>query len=424
MTIHGAKGLEADVVCVADLGRSRGNGEKPYLLCEDGQLGVCVPQPDGSFSAALDYVELRDRLRASETAEEDRILYVAMTRARKRLVLSGGVDLDRWPAETRSAAPISWLGPALVPDIDARLLAAPVSETDSGVRLVRNATTAVRDARPARTRVPTRAWAARGAAVQTGFPPRELSYSSLSDYSRCGYRYYLERVLRMPALPEGRAADGLSARDRGTLAHALLERLDFSVPRVPSVDDVARMLGLAPSPAEVEELRGLIAGFAASSLCERLAAAGGVRREEPFAFELDGILVNGYFDVIANEGGRALVVDYKSDRVGDADLEAITALEYEAQRRIYGLAALRCGVAGVDVVHCYLERVEEPVSASFDDAAPAEQELRELAARMSAASFPVASAPHREICSGCPGRARLCSWDEQITGRAAQDVMR
>ena len=69
------------------------------------------------------------------------------------------------------------------------------------------------------------------------------------------------------------------------------------------------------------------------------AAAAGVHREHWFAFPLmaDGPLVNGVVDVLAEEAdGTALVVDYKSDRVGDADLEALVEASYGVQRRIYG----------------------------------------------------------------------------------------
>ena len=51
-----------------------------------------------------------------------------------------------------------------------------------------------------------------------------------------------------------------------------------------------------------------------------------------------------------------LVLDYKTDRVGDADLEAAVEDGYGVQRRIYALAALRAGAPAVEVVHLYLDR--------------------------------------------------------------------
>ncbi len=124
MTIHAAKGLEFPVVCLADLGRG-GNGAPPDLLVEGERVGLRLVRLDGSASVAcLRYEELCEERRRAESAEEERILYVAMTRARERLLLSGSCDFERWSG----GAPINWLAPALVPDLPplARTLEHPV----------------------------------------------------------------------------------------------------------------------------------------------------------------------------------------------------------------------------------------------------------------------------------------------------------
>jgi ATP-dependent exoDNAse (exonuclease V) beta subunit len=117
MTIHAAKGLEFAVVCVADLGRT-GNGTPPDLLLDGERLGLRLLSLDGAEPVAcLDYEELCRRRRQAEEAEEERIVYVAMTRARERLLLSGAVDFERWPTARAGGAPIAWLAPALAKDV-------------------------------------------------------------------------------------------------------------------------------------------------------------------------------------------------------------------------------------------------------------------------------------------------------------------
>ncbi len=128
MTIHAAKGLEFPVVCIADLGRT-GNGAPPDLLVDGDRVGLRLTSLDGSEPlGCLQYDELRQERRRAEDAEEERIAYVAMTRARERLLLSGAVDFARWPAAKLGGSPIAWLAPALAAGVpeSARTLERPV----------------------------------------------------------------------------------------------------------------------------------------------------------------------------------------------------------------------------------------------------------------------------------------------------------
>ncbi|HWT94880.1 MAG TPA: UvrD-helicase domain-containing protein, partial [Solirubrobacteraceae bacterium] len=113
MTMHAAKGLEFPVVAVTDLGRGP-RGQYPPVLVGDGRLGIRLPSVGGGSEKGLAYGELRDERRAADAAEENRVLYVALTRARERLILSGTLRVDPWPDPARpNVAPLAWLAPAL-----------------------------------------------------------------------------------------------------------------------------------------------------------------------------------------------------------------------------------------------------------------------------------------------------------------------
>jgi ATP-dependent helicase/nuclease subunit A len=269
--------------------------------------------------------------------------------------------------------------------------------------------------------------------------PATLSYTSLAAYDRCAYRWYLERILRLPrddsggpALaraerPAGPIPDGLDALTRGSLAHVLLEELDFAAPTAPTdhaVREAARLMEAELTDADVTDLQALVAAFADGPLAARLAGAADVRREHGFVVGLgddSAPLLNGVIDVLAFEdGGGALVVDYKSDVVApDADLEALVEADYGAQRRIYALAALGAGAADVEVAHLFLARPAEPATVVYDrsDLPRLREELDGLVAGIAAGRFTPTTRPHRALCLTCPGRRALCHHPEELTLR-------
>jgi ATP-dependent exoDNAse (exonuclease V) beta subunit len=481
MSIHAAKGLEFDVVCVADLGRALNVGVSD-LLVDGERVGLRLARLDGApASPALAFDELCDERQRAQAGEEDRVLYVAMTRARERLLLSGAVSFARWP-EVRLGAPIlSWLGPALCADLP-QLVSASVDEGQAvfdfsldavaggRVRCRLNAPALLGRDTPAPLQLelalgPLGAKrgaddalgsvdaAARGRSAGAESSPRQkvsaltepavrpeqidsLSYTALSQLERCGYRFYLERVLGLEErTPTARTGVGgsaaLDARVRGTIVHALLERVDFAraAPRTAAdVAELTRALGLRASEHECEQLAQL-ANVAVAALSDpsspaaRAAAARDVRREHQFAFSLSAgePLITGVIDLLARErGGSSLVIDYKTDRVSDAErLGELVAREYGIQRLIYALAVLRAGAPAVEIVHWFLERPGGWVSQRYD--AGEQSALRgQLAARLTRAlarGYAVSELPHRGLCETCPGRARLCSWGEELTMR-------
>ncbi len=116
MTIHAAKGLEFPVVVVADLGH-RPHGRAPRILVDGARAGLRVTTLDRRRYDALGYGDLKRERASRDRGEERRVIHVAVTRARRLLVLSGVADLepgDDWDTGEKSVAPVRWMTPLLL----------------------------------------------------------------------------------------------------------------------------------------------------------------------------------------------------------------------------------------------------------------------------------------------------------------------
>ncbi|MEO6496351.1 MAG: PD-(D/E)XK nuclease family protein, partial [Solirubrobacteraceae bacterium] len=265
-------------------------------------------------------------------------------------------------------------------------------------------------------------------------PVSALSYSALSRFAQCGYRFYLERVLRLPEqeappIPGMVAPALLDPRVRGSIAHELLEEL--AAPDDERVREQAARHDVELTDGDVVDIRELVENGLASKLMQRVTAAAERHVEESFALALKAPehahvpLFTGFIDLRAIEAdGTALIVDYKTDRLDGADPEAVVEHGYGVQRRLYALAALRAGAPRVEVAHLFLERPAQPAVARYDaaEADELEAQLALEAADVLSGRFAVAELPHRDLCATCPGRGGLCSWPEEVTLRSLADI--
>ena len=451
MTVHAAKGLEFPVVCVADLGRVGRGDDGALQVSTDGRVGLQVASLGGGSVGAMSMDEIKAEQEKQAEEEERRIFYVAMTRAEERLIVSGATA---WKTAEPLGAPIDWIRVALAPGAEALSQSAASGVVD-GIRCTWLSAETLDEVLPDgdRAPVPPAAGPAESLPARPEFPPvaeglplpvARLSYSALESYKRCGYRFYLERVVKLrraaealadaaadvaaePAedddqlalSPAPVAPEELSPLVRGTIVHELLERIDFRRPRTPSRAEIRRQAGaVVLTDADVADITDLIDRFLASDLCGRIRSARRVRQELAFVYPLGRVLINGVVDVHASlENGSLLIVDYKTDALDSRDPEAVCDEKYAGQRLVYALAGLRAGVASVEVAYCFLERPDLVVSRVFaaDAASALEAELRELAGGVIDGRFEPTPEPHRELCQFCPGQPALCSWGPDRT---------
>jgi ATP-dependent helicase/nuclease subunit A len=248
-----------------------------------------------------------------------------------------------------------------------------------------------------------------------------LSYSALSSFENCGYRFYVERVLGIGepepvATGDGEAESATPETRRrfgpGVAVHALLEWSARNRWREPSAERA--QAALSEQGLEATEERTAIAleltrAFLSSPLREEIGESA-VSAEVPFVLEVDKTLVRGSIDLLVQRpDGSILVVDYKTDRLEARDPEKIVE-RYEVQRDLYALAAAARG-GPVETAYVFLERPDPAVRTLFDEGEleDARGRVQAVLERLASGRFEVTNRPHRALCHDCPAGARLCS---------------
>ncbi|HWJ43648.1 MAG TPA: 3'-5' exonuclease, partial [Solirubrobacterales bacterium] len=248
MTVHNAKGLEFGVVAVPDLSRRLLNGNRSPLLAvgreEQPRVGLRLVRLGSPKIDLYDYGALNEEAQEREAEEELRLFHVAATRAREHLILSGVVN-PKEGRETKGRPVVERLVETLgLPrDADATVPVAPPAPRPGLEGGFEPSELLVRVNLPSPERAAElralRREEAGGRGLGDGPPPlverrppivpsRPLSYTAISAYGECAYRFYMERVLGLTRSESVAAGEGEpSAREertaRGAAVHALLE---------------------------------------------------------------------------------------------------------------------------------------------------------------------------------------------------------
>ena len=374
MSIHKSKGLEFPIVILAGAHKSINFMDATAPVLVDQNLGI-----------AVDYVDLERRTKTptiikgamarrivrESISEEERLLYVAMTRAREKLIITGVVkDADKTLEKYRGSAKqleadgmlsyadseniknyLDMIMPVCLMDSDklkgsfkVMVDAGEDSEADAdesgglagaaNVVGIGKLADEIKEAvsYPLLDELPEYVPADNAAgrmkltvsqlkAMQADDDSEENAYMDESVKTALKKKECDETNSIIPKFISGEEVQ-LAANERGSAYHRVMECLDYSV----SVNldgvkaDINRMLETGKmNELQVKSVNPWdIYTFVQSDTGRRVANAmnnGSVRREQPFVFEYEGQLIQGIIDLYFEEDGELVLVDYKTDRV-------------------------------------------------------------------------------------------------------------
>ena len=388
MSIHKSKGLEFPIVILAGAHKSINFMDATAPVLVDQNLGIAVDYVDLDRRTKTPTIikgAMARRIVRESIAEEERLLYVAMTRAREKLIITGVVKdadktLDKYRGRAEQLAAdgilsfadseniknyLDMIMPVCLMDSDklkgsfkvmvddgenswadvseAGEMADEIKEAASDKNLIVQTETSV--SYPLLDELPEYV-PDDNAAGRMKLTVSQLKVMQAEDDSE--ENAYMDESVKtalkkeacdetngiIPKFISGEEVK-LAANERGSAYHRVMECLDYSV----SVNldgvkaDINRMLETGKmNKLQVKSVNPWdISTFVQSDIGKRAASAvnsGRARREQPFVFEYEGQLIQGIIDMYFEEYGELVLIDYKTDRVNKS-----TAGEQELVKR-------------------------------------------------------------------------------------------
>ena len=320
MTVHGAKGLEAPIVILADTMTPPTGPKPPRLLELSGGAVIWAGRKEDDVPSVA---AARDAAKSEAENEYRRLLYVAMTRAADRLIICGADGRTKRPERCWYDLVRGPLEAFLVEEDDGGEKVLRFSKTPTGA--VSATAPAAASEKSARHEFP--AWLRQPAAAET---PRSAPLSPSSAFDE-------ETLLIAPSA--GSAADRQKALERGRLVHRLMQALP-DIPAERRQDAAERYLANATA-AFVPAERAAMAKQVLAILDDKNFAeifAPGSRAEVPIVGRIaragrDPIPVAGQVDRLAVTGNSVLIADYKTDRIVPNRLDEVPP--YVTQLALY-----------------------------------------------------------------------------------------
>ena len=353
MTIHKSKGLEFPICFVAMHDKKFNFQDSKERLIFDRHLTMAIkPRLLKNFSTTLydqpityqnviveyanPFLALLARLANKETmSEEMRIYYVALTRAKNKLILTGCLDEEtlksyedslmvnkagqvpekhEWIFNRKmrvASCYMDWLMPCVI--AYNRKYNQPLDNTQEAKFVFKHY-----NYNDIHTDSLETNQSNKNASIDLLFNVDDYKYSRELKSSIAVTTLEKEAVTNQYIASQKKEAQKMSATEKGTLVHEFMEYVPLE--KNVSIKQVIDILYQQQRYTELEyevlcEYQDKLETFIQSSAFEMMKNAKECLREQPFSFMKDGQLIHGTFDVLCIEDNQISIIDYKTDRV-------------------------------------------------------------------------------------------------------------
>lgn len=394
MTIHKSKGLEFPVCILAGMGRKLGAAASRSFLVVNPDVGIAshvIDNEKGTSCNNTFYRSLSRMNQMEDMGEELRVLYVAMTRAKEKLVMTGCADKEKSASEVsyfqllQGKSYYDWVLPAVQEDEKFRihwvetqeLLEAEIHRQADVIVdevMINNFDTTLTYDEQIRERLAfiESYEEKRPEEIPTKLSVSEIKRRSMQEHEEDGFTVLdveaLENQSPVPKFASGEEAEELvlAGAGYGTVWHQVLASMDFSKGGTEKEieAELARMVDAGR--LRRQELRYIrtdkLLRFFASTLGREMAEAkeaGKLYREQPFVMSVPArevlpdtdstqmVLVQGIIDGFYENADGIVLMDYKTDRLKPGQ-ENVLAERYCRQMELYARALE--GITGKPVV--------------------------------------------------------------------------
>ena len=405
MSIHKSKGLEFPVVFII-----KANGRPS----EQDTKKTVMTYKDMGF--AVKYYNAETRIRkntlsaeavsaanlSSVYSEEMRVYYVALTRAKEKLVIIGSTQkgksltkiIDKWAAPFipsqyfgHDATLFNYAGCAAVRNVACGNIRNLASVPPESLANIAGFTASIIPAESISIDRTKRAGAVAKAMkecseiktnrtfieIDTGddklIPAKTTATNIMIDEGtedRIAYE-----VLSKPKFIAGNKV--FTSAMRGTMTHKVLEQIDFDCKDIRVFTDKLEKIGLLEEGAQEAIHYDWLENFLSSDIMKRIRKSPLVKREVPFVINKNAsdvyeninsdksVLIQGIIDMCFLEDGKWVIIDYKTNTINEKNTVQMVSEEYRTQLNIYKNALEKITGIKVKETGLYLLSVSEVV---------------------------------------------------------------